>query len=49
MPQRTVESFKKSVEKLLQDIDSNKVQYEDNDLFRIKWETDIAVLKISFQ
>jgi len=33
----------------LQDIDSNKVQYEDNDLFRIKWETDIAVLKISFQ
>lgn len=47
-PQRTVESFKKSVKKLLQDIDSNKAQYEDNDLLRMKWETGIAVLKDIF-
>lgn len=44
-PLTNVESFITSTEKLLQDLDSNKVLYEDNDLLCKKWESGIAVLK----
>lgn len=47
-PQRAVDDFQKSAEKLLQDIDSAKTQYEDNGLLRTKWETGISVLKNIF-
>ncbi len=40
-PQRAVDDFQKSPEKLLQDRDSAKTQYEDNDLLRTKWDTGV--------
>ncbi len=47
-PQSTIESFKKSTEKLLQDIVSSEAHYKDNALLRAKWEAGIAVLKDIF-